>query len=79
MLTGNNSSLCCVTGHSEPDRKECSIKKGIFLLSNQIQRIDGGRVSPGTRFLLPESDKVSQDVCELFRIAFSGRDGIVLS
>ena len=54
-------------------------QKGNFFLSNQIQQIDGGRVSLGNRFLLPESDKVSQDVCELFRIAFSGRDGIVLS
>lgn len=32
-----------------------------------------------TPFLLPKIVKVMQDVCELFRIAFSREDGIVLS
>ena len=34
---------------------------------------------PGSLFLLTKLDKAKQDICELFRIAFSLKDGIVLS
>ena len=34
---------------------------------------------PGSLFLLPKLDKAIQDICELFRIAFTLKDGIVLS